>query len=131
MWAPFRLRQTFEVARRRSLSMAPRLFPAYGGCMKLKQAQTWKCGDEFVRIVDLQRLEVGYKTFKSLNSSTGTHQRTSKKAFCRMLKNATLVTGETDDGNHRRASGPHKFAPKASHAHQSPMEPVVDERATS
>ena len=75
--------------------MATCLFPTYRGCMKLKQAQTWKCGDEFVRIVDLQRLEVGYKTFKDLKSSTGTHQRTSKKDFCRMLKNATLVTGAT------------------------------------
>jgi hypothetical protein len=64
--------------------------------MKLKQAQTWKCGDEFVRIVDLQRLEVGYKTFKNLKTGTGTHQRSTKKDFCRMLKNATLVTGETD-----------------------------------
>ena len=63
--------------------------------MKLKQGQTWKCGDEFVRIVDLQRLEVGYKTFKSLKTSTGTHRRTSKKDFCRMLKNAKLVTDES------------------------------------
>jgi hypothetical protein len=64
--------------------------------MKLKQGQTWKCGDEYVRIVDLQRLEVGYKTFKSLKTRTGTHQRASKKEFCRMLKNASLVTGEID-----------------------------------
>jgi len=64
--------------------------------MKLKQGQTWKCGDEFVRIVDLQRLEVGYKTFTNLNRNTGTHQRTSKKDFCRMLKNASLVTDEVD-----------------------------------
>ena len=60
--------------------------------MKLKQAQTWKCGDDYIRIVDLQRLEVGYKIFKDLKSSAGTHQRSSKKDFCRMLKNATLVT---------------------------------------
>jgi len=64
--------------------------------MKLKQGQTWKCGDEFVRIVDLQRLEVGYKTFKSLRKNEGTHQRKSKKEFCRMLKNASLVTGQVD-----------------------------------
>ena len=69
--------------------------------MRLKQGQTWKCGDGYVRIVDLQRLEVGYKTLKSLDSpksSTGTHQRTSKKDFCRMLKNAKLVTNGTDAG---------------------------------
>jgi len=64
--------------------------------VKLKQGQTWKCGTEFVRIVDLQRLEVGYKSFKNLNSDTGTHQRTSKKDFCRMLKNASLVTRKID-----------------------------------
>jgi hypothetical protein len=64
--------------------------------MKLKQGQTWKCGAELIRIVDLQRLEVGYKTFTSLKSNTGTHQRTSKKDFCRMLKNAKLVTGGFD-----------------------------------
>lgn len=76
--------------------MATRLFPTYHGCMKLKQAQTWKCGDEYVHIVDLQRLEVGYKTFKDLKGRVGTHQRASKKEFCRMLKNATLVTGQID-----------------------------------
>jgi hypothetical protein len=64
--------------------------------MKLKQGQTWKCGEEFVRIVDLQRLEVGYKTLKSLKSNQGTHQRLSKKDFCRMLKNACLVTSAID-----------------------------------
>ena len=61
--------------------------------MKLKQAQTWKCGDDYIRIVDLQRLEVGYKIFKDLKGGAGTHQRCSKKDFCRMLKNAILVTG--------------------------------------
>ena len=64
--------------------------------MKLKQGQTWKCGTDFIRIVRLERLEVGYKTFKSLKSSTGSHQRTSKKDFCRMLKIATLVAGEAN-----------------------------------
>jgi hypothetical protein len=66
--------------------------------MKLKQGQTWKCGDAFVRIVDLQRLEVGYKTFKSLRTTIGTHQRTSKKDFCRMLKGARLLSGKTVSG---------------------------------
>ena len=58
--------------------------------MKLQQGQTWKCGEEFVRIVHLERLEVGYKSFKSLKSSASKHQRASKKNFCRMLKGATL-----------------------------------------
>jgi hypothetical protein len=64
--------------------------------MKLQQGQTWKCGEEYVRIVHLERLEVGYKSLKSLKSSEGAHQRTTKKAFCRMLKGATLLTGNPD-----------------------------------
>lgn len=64
--------------------------------MKLQQGQTWKCGQEFVRIVHLERLEVAYKTFKSLKSGVGTHQLTSKKDFCRMLKGATLLRGKLD-----------------------------------
>ena len=62
--------------------------------MKLKQGQTWKCGDEFVRIVDLQRLEVGYKSFRSLRSlksGEGTKKCASKKEFCRLLKGAQLL----------------------------------------
>ncbi len=62
--------------------------------MKLQQGQTWKCGDEFVRIVDLKRLEVGYKSFKSVASSEGQHHRATKKAFCRLLKGATLLVGK-------------------------------------
>jgi hypothetical protein len=62
--------------------------------MKLRQAQTWKCGEEYFRIVKLERLEVAYKSFKSLDSSAGQHQVTSKKNFCRMLKGATLVANK-------------------------------------
>jgi hypothetical protein len=60
--------------------------------MKLQQDQVWKCGDEYVRIVHLERLEVGYKSFKSLKNTVGKHQFTSKKDFCRMLKGAILLT---------------------------------------
>jgi len=59
--------------------------------MKLQQGQTWKCSEEYVRIVHLERLEVDYKSFKNLGSSAGKHQRISKKEFCRMLKGATLL----------------------------------------
>ena len=76
--------------------MACGAFQTYRDRMKLKQGQTWKCGDEFVRIVHLERLEVGYKVFKSLMSSLGTHRRSHKKEFCRMLKGATLLTDEVD-----------------------------------
>jgi hypothetical protein len=60
--------------------------------VKLQQGQVWKCGDEYVRIVHLERLEVGYKSASNLKFSDGKHQHTSKKDFCRLLKGATLVS---------------------------------------
>jgi hypothetical protein len=59
--------------------------------LKLQQGQVWKLGDEFIRIVQLARLEVGYKLVKSLKTGEGTHHHTSKKNFCRLLKSATLL----------------------------------------
>jgi hypothetical protein len=59
--------------------------------LKLRQGQVWKLGDECIRIVDLERLEVGYKLMKNLESGEGSHHRSSKKDFCRLLKAATLL----------------------------------------
>lgn len=59
--------------------------------MKLQQGQVWKCGAQYVRIVHLERLEVGYKAATSLKFKDGRHIHTSKKDFCRLLKGATLV----------------------------------------
>ena len=59
--------------------------------LKLRQGQVWRHGDEFIRIVQLERLKVGYKVLKSLKSSAGEHRHTSKKDFCRLLKSATLL----------------------------------------
>lgn len=59
--------------------------------LKLRQGQVWKRGDEFIRIVRLERLEVGYKTFKDLKTGEGKHHRAGKKDFCRLLKSATLL----------------------------------------
>jgi hypothetical protein len=50
-----------------------------------------------VRVVHLERLEVGYKSFKNLKTQEGIHQHTSKKDFCRMLKGATLVPDAKKD----------------------------------
>jgi hypothetical protein len=61
--------------------------------LKLQQGQVWKHGDELIRIVQLARLEVGYKVAKNLKPGEGTHHRASKKEFCRLLKSATLLTG--------------------------------------
>jgi len=59
--------------------------------LRLRQGQVWKLGDDFIRIVDLERLEVGYKLMKNLESGEGSHHRISKKDFCRLLKAATLL----------------------------------------
>jgi len=59
--------------------------------MKLQQGQIWQCGAEFIRIVQLERLAVGYKSATSLKFTDGKHHHTSKKDFCRLLKGATLI----------------------------------------
>jgi hypothetical protein len=60
--------------------------------LKLQQGQVWKVADNYVRIVDLQRLEVKYKSMKDIATGEGTHHHVSKKEFCRLIKGATLVT---------------------------------------
>jgi len=59
--------------------------------LKLQQGQVWKAGDEFLRIADLQRLEVKYKAMKDLSGREGTHHHVTKKEFCRLIKGATLL----------------------------------------
>ena len=49
--------------------------------MKLQQGQVWKCASEYVRIVRLERLEVGYKSYKTIKLIQGAHKHTSKKDF--------------------------------------------------
>ena len=60
--------------------------------MKLRQNQVWKAGDEFLRIVALERLEVQYKAMANLTTGEGKHHRVTKKEFCRLIKGATLLT---------------------------------------
>lgn len=59
--------------------------------LKLQQGQVWKAGDDYLRIVDLQRLEVKYKAMKDLSAREGTHHHVTKKDFCRLIKGATLL----------------------------------------
>jgi hypothetical protein len=59
--------------------------------IKLQQGQVWKRGEEYLRIVHLERLEVEYKSLTSLLSRDGTHHHTSKKEFCRLIKQAELI----------------------------------------
>jgi len=62
--------------------------------MKLLQNQVWKKGDEFLRIVRLERLTVQYKAITSLVTGDGRHHQVSKKEFCRLIKGAELLTQE-------------------------------------
>ena len=62
--------------------------------MKLQQDQVWKQGDEFLRIVRLERLAVEYKQMKNLVTREGKHFQVSKKEFCRLVKTATLLSPE-------------------------------------
>jgi len=59
--------------------------------IKLCQGQVWKQGEEYCRIVRLDRLEVEYKSTTTLAAKRGMHHKVSKKEFCRLLKNATLL----------------------------------------
>jgi hypothetical protein len=64
--------------------------------MKLCQGQVWKQGQEFIRIVRLERLEVEYKSMPDLVSKQGSLHVTSKKDFCRLLKGAKLLKLKAD-----------------------------------
>jgi hypothetical protein len=62
--------------------------------IKLQQDQVWKRGEEYLRILHLERLEVEYKSVKSLTTRVGTRHHVSKKDFCHLLKTAHLMTLE-------------------------------------
>lgn len=59
--------------------------------MKLQQGQIWRAGETYYRIVHLERLEVKYKEMSDPAKWEGTHHHVTKKEFCRLIKNATLV----------------------------------------
>ena len=60
--------------------------------VKLQQGQIWKAGEEYLRIVHLERLEVKYKAMMDLAAREGTHHHVTKKQFCRLIKDAALWT---------------------------------------
>jgi hypothetical protein len=60
--------------------------------MKLCQGQIWKAGKEYLRIVKLERLAVEYKSMPNPGNKEGTLHQTSKKDFCRLLKQARLLS---------------------------------------
>lgn len=54
--------------------------------MKLEQGQTWTRDDTIIRLVRLERLAVTYKIITDAESGEGTHHKTTKKEFCRLIK---------------------------------------------
>jgi len=60
--------------------------------MKLQQGQIWKLEAQYLRITRLERLAVEYKTLKDPKLREGTHHRATKKEFCRLLKQAALIS---------------------------------------
>jgi hypothetical protein len=59
--------------------------------MRLKQGQIWKTEDAYIRIVRLERLEVGYKSMSDPDGADGEHHDVTKKEFCRLIKGAELL----------------------------------------
>jgi hypothetical protein len=59
--------------------------------MHLHQNQLWKQGDQYIRLVHIERLHVEYKTMTDLIMREGTRSRCTKKEFCRLIKSATPV----------------------------------------
>ena len=59
--------------------------------MKLKQGQIWKTESAYVRIVQLERLSVGFKMMADAFSKDGAHKQLSKKECCRLIKGASLL----------------------------------------
>lgn len=62
--------------------------------LKLLQGQVWSAGGEYLRIVKLERLTVEYKSQTDLVTRDGTHHHATKKEFCRLIKDATLLAPE-------------------------------------
>lgn len=60
--------------------------------MKLEQGQVWKKGEQYIRIVTLERLAVAYKTMADLVTRQGEHHQVTKKEFCRLIKDAQLLS---------------------------------------
>jgi hypothetical protein len=60
--------------------------------MRLRQNQLWQKGEDRYRIVQLERLSVGYKKIDPLNPESGTHHTVTKKEFCRVIKGATDIS---------------------------------------
>jgi hypothetical protein len=59
--------------------------------MRLQQNQVWQSGNQYIRIVRLERKCVQYKLTLDSATIAGPHAYATKKDFCRLLKGATLL----------------------------------------
>lgn len=59
--------------------------------MRIYQDEIYQKGAKFIRIVKLDRYEVGYKTMDGDPKGNGTVAVATKKDFCRLLKGMTLL----------------------------------------
>ncbi|MFT5122114.1 MAG: hypothetical protein ACI9TH_003759 [Kiritimatiellia bacterium] len=59
--------------------------------MRLEQGQVWQKGEEFIRILERERMTVLYKVMATRSSTEGARHFVSKKAFCQLIKDATLL----------------------------------------
>ncbi len=73
--------------------------------MKLQQGQVWKTDAEYIRVVKLERLAVDFKICEASQPQNGTHQRMTKKQFCRLIKSATLLSADEVKGLVQGISG--------------------------
>lgn len=62
--------------------------------IKLQQDQIWKQGELYFKIVHWDRLFIVYKAMRDLKSREGKETQVSKKEFCRLIKDAELLTPE-------------------------------------
>ena len=62
--------------------------------MKLQQNQLYKQGEEFIRIVELERKAVSYKLMQDPMSGERPIHLVTKKEFCRLIKGAELLAYE-------------------------------------
>ena len=58
--------------------------------LKLQQGQIWQLGEQFIRIVRLERLAVEYKLTTGAVIKAGPNLQVTKKEFCRLIKTAVL-----------------------------------------
>lgn len=89
--------------------------------MKLQQGQIWQLEERFLRIVKWARMSIEYKAMKDPFAKEGTVHQVSKKEFCRLIKEAKLMTPED--------LTEHKDGPAKSPVDEPALTPSVAEQA--